>query len=195
MLFGWMFRTRWTFIFIAICVVAFLFEQVSDLFVYFVFVPALAFEAPWMFVTAIFLHANISHLFFNMLALFFFGGYLERLVGGRTFATLFLFSGIVGNLGYLLTSSDPYAPAIGASGAIYGVIGALAIITPFALVFVYGILPLPLIVVAAFWALADLAGLFAPSSIAHGAHLAGMFVGLLFGLYYKSRLRWRTRYY
>jgi len=194
-MFGIVYKPKWTFIFIAICVVAFLFEQASDLFIYFVFIPSLAFEAPWIFVTSIFLHADLSHLFFNMLALFFFGRYLERLTGGRTFAMLFLISGIVGNIGYLITSGDPWTPALGASGAIYGVIGALAVITPFALVFIYGILPLPLIVVAGFWALADLVGLFAPSTVAHGAHLAGMFVGVVFGIYYRGRLRPVARYF
>ena len=89
-----------------------------------------------MFVTSIFLHANLSHLFFNMFALFFVGIYLERMVGRRTFFTIFLTSGIIGNLGYLVTASNPQVPAIGASGAVYGVMGALAVIAPFLLVYV-----------------------------------------------------------
>ncbi|MCZ6648660.1 MAG: rhomboid family intramembrane serine protease [Thaumarchaeota archaeon] len=142
-----------------------------------------------MFVTSIFLHANLSHLFFNMFALFFVGIYLERMVGRRTFFTIFLTSGIIGNLGYLVTASNPQVPAIGASGAVYGVMGALAVIAPFLLVYVYGFLPLPMILVAVLYGLADFAGLFVPSGIANGAHLGGMFVGASYGVYLRRIAR------
>src|SRR4029077_6411403 len=95
---------KWTFVFIAVCVVVFLFQQVTDVWVYGAFVPGFAFQYPWMFVTSIFLHASLSHLFFNMLALFFFGIYLEPMIGRRRFAALFIASGIVGNVGYMLTA-------------------------------------------------------------------------------------------
>jgi len=166
----------------------FVFQNASELWIYLAFFPAFAFEAPWTFVTSIFLHADLSHLFFNVLALFFFGTSVERLIGHRSFVTLFFISGMVGNLGYLITSTNPLIPAIGASGAIYGVVGAMATLEPFTLVYVYGMLPLPLIVAAALWVLLDFAGLFVPSGIAHGAHLGGMVVGVLFGLYYRILL-------
>lgn len=136
-----------------------------------------------MFVTSIFLHGDISHLFFNMLALFFFGTYLERMVHHEIFVFIFLVSGVVGNLGYLVTASNPFVPAIGASGAIYGIMGALAVMAPFLIVLVYGMMPLPLIVAAAFWVLLDFAGLFTPSGVAHGAHLGGIFIGAIIGLF------------
>ncbi|MBS7627203.1 rhomboid family intramembrane serine protease, partial [Candidatus Bathyarchaeota archaeon] len=151
-----------------------------------------------MFLTSIFLHADTSHLFFNMLALLFFGTSLERMIGGRRFALLFIFSGVVGNIGHLLTAGDPYTPAIGSSGAIYGLIGALATLRPFMIVYVYGMAPLPMVVAAALWVLLDLAGLFVPSGVAHGAHLAGMLVGIALGLYYRvlwaSLRTWRYIY-
>ena len=178
---------RWTFIFIAVCVVAFLFQQVTDLWVYLSFVPALALRYPWMFVTAIFLHASPSHLFFNMLALFFFGTFLERMIGRRKFAALFMASGIVGNVGYMLTAPDPLTPAIGASGAIYGVVGALAVLAPLSIVFV-GMLPMPMILVALGYAFLAYVGLFGGSSqIAEGAHLGGMALGAAYGLYFRVR--------
>jgi len=190
---------RWTLIFIVACTVGFVFQNITNLWIYLAFFPALAFEAPWMFVTSIFLHADFSHLFFNMIALFFFGTSLERLIGRRAFAALFLLSGVVGNLGYLLTTTNLYIPAIGASGAIYGVIGALATLEPFMLVYIYGVVPLPMIATAVLWGLLDFTGLFVPSGIAHGAHLGGMFVGVASGLYYRilfARGRtWQARYY
>jgi membrane associated rhomboid family serine protease len=107
----------------------------------------------------------------------------------RSFAALFILSGIVGNLGYLLTSSDPYIPAIGASGAIYGIIGTLAVIAPSLLVYIYGFIPVPMALAAAIWALIDIAGLSMPTGIAHGAHLGGMIVGLIYGAYLRVRVR------
>lgn len=182
---------RWTFIFIVASIIGFIFQRVTNLWVYLAFFPAFAFEAPWMFFTSIFLHADFSHLFFNMIALFFFGIYLERMIGRRAFASLFIISGLVGNIGYLLTASNPLTPAIGASGAVYGIMGTLATLAPFMMIFIYGMLPVPMIVAAILWGLMDFAGLFAPSGIAHGAHLGGMFVGVSFGLYIRLNLRRR----
>src|SRR3989338_8864705 len=93
------------------------------------FVPATALAHPWTFVTSIFLHAGLTHLFFNMWALFVFGPLLERRIGEKKFYALFFLSGIVGNLAFVL-----FYPAnvlgLGASGAIFGVIGALAVLMP-----------------------------------------------------------------
>jgi rhomboid family protein len=177
---------KWTFVFITVCVAAFLFQQVTDLWVYLALVPGFALRYPWMFVTSIFLHASFSHLFFNMLALFFFGIYLEPMIGRRRFVALFFAAGIIGNAGYMFTAPTPYTPAIGASGAIYGVVGALAALTPFAIVFV-GLIPMPMILAAAGWALLAFLGLFEPSTIAVGAHLAGMGVGAAYGVYLRAR--------
>lgn len=179
---------KWTYIFIAIAIAGFLFQNVYDSWGYLAFFPAFAFESPWMFVTSIFLHADIEHLFFNMLILFFLGINLERSIGKKSFVMLFIISGIVGNFGYLITASNPFTPAIGASGAIYGIVGTLATIAPFMMVVIW-MIPMPMIVVAIFWAITDFAGLFAPSGIANGAHLGGMLVGVLYGLY----LRWTVR--
>lgn len=179
---------KWTFVLIAVCVVAFLFQQVTGLWVYFALVPGVALHYPWMFVTSIFLHASFSHLFFNMLALFFFGIYLEPMIGRRRFVALFFASGIIGNIGYMFTAPSPYTPAIGASGAIYGVVGALAALVPLAIVFV-GFIPMPMILAAAGWAFLAFIGLFEPSTIAVGAHLGGMGVGAAYGVYLRVRFR------
>ena len=172
--------------------------MVTNFWGYFAFFPASAFESPWMFVTSIFLHADIEHLFFNMLVLFFLGINLERSIGRKAFVILFFVSGIVGNLGYLITAmmlgGNAFTPAIGASGAIYGIIGALATLAPMMMVFI-GMMPMPMILVAVFWGFTDFAGLFAPSGIAHGAHLGGMFVGIAFGLYVRWKVHQRfTKY-
>ena len=198
---------KWTYILIGISVVGYILQHTiasqvgigiqlngvnleRPLWFLFSFVPLLAFDMPWMFVTSIFLHADLSHLFFNMFSLLIFGMYLERMVGRKLFLILFFVAGIIGNFGYILTSSNALIPAIGASGAIYGVMGTLAVLAPFLLIFIYGIIPLPMIVAAGAFAVLDIMGLLVPSGIAHGAHLAGMIVGIGAGLYLR-----RVRYH
>jgi membrane associated rhomboid family serine protease len=172
---------------IGISVIVFIIQQITNLWIYLAFIPAFALQAPWMFLTSIFLHAGFSHLLFNMFSLFFFGIYLEKIVSREVFLAIFLLSGIAGSFGYMLTAADPFGPGLGASGAVYGVMGALAVLAPRMIIFVYGFLPLPMIVAAILYAIIDYAGLFVPSGIAHGAHLGGMFVGGVFGLYLRSK--------
>ncbi|MBC7092176.1 MAG: rhomboid family intramembrane serine protease [Nitrososphaeria archaeon] len=184
----------WTYIFIILCTIMFVFQNLTDYWIYLAFFPAYAFRMPWTFITSIFLHADIEHLLFNMIALFFFGLGLENIVGRRLFVIIFILSGIFGNIGYLITDPSSIIPGIGASGAIYGVVGTLVVLTPFRRVFLYGLFPIPLILLVALWTIIDLAGLFSPSTVAHGAHLAGLVVGILFGVYLRRYLV-RVEYY
>lgn len=153
------------------------------------FTPSLAFSRPWTFITSIFLHApppDASHIFSNMFALFLFGFYLESRITVKNYLLIFFLAGILGNIGYMITTSDANIPALGASGAIYGIMGTLAILIPFQIIpFIY----MPMIVAVVFWALIEFLGLFAPSGIAHGSHLAGLFIGVAFGLYLRIRKR------
>jgi len=191
-------RPIWTYIFIASCTIMFIFQQLSNLWWYLAFFPAYSLQLPWSFITSIFLHADIEHLLFNMIALFFFGYSLEIMLGRRLFVLIFFLSGIFGNIGYLLTSiigiTSMTIPAIGASGAIYGVLGTIVVLTPLKRVFLYGFFPLPLVLVVVFWIFLDIIGLFAPSGIAHGAHLGGIIVGALAGFYFRKKMV-RVQYY
>jgi len=155
----------------------------------FSFIPERAFDAPWTFVTSMFLHADFSHLFFNMFALFIFGMYLEPLVGSKRFLMIYFLTGIMGNFGYMLTATSAAIPGIGASGAVYGVIGTMALLRPFALVFAGGFVPMPMIIVAIFYAITEFMGLFVPSNIARGAHLGGLFLGVGLGLLFRKELK------
>lgn len=159
----------------------------------FAFIPALALERPWSFITSIFLHADFTHLFFNMFALFMFGMFLESRIGSKKFLILFFLAGMAGSMGYMVTATDPTIPAIGASGSVYGIIGALAIINPFLMVWVMGMVPMPMILVAFIWGLMEFFGLFYPSGIAHGAHLGGLLMGMLFGFYFREKERKKVR--
>lgn len=172
---------------ISICVIVFFLEYFIPI-DYFSFTPAYAFSRPWTFITSIFLHADLEHLFFNMFALFIFGIYLEARIKPGYFIFIFFLAGIIGNLGYMITAPTETTPAIGASGAIYGIMGALAAIAPLTVIYV-GFVPIPVAVAAVIWWFTEFFGLFAPDTIAHGAHLAGLFAGVLFGLYLRSKTR------
>lgn len=155
----------------------------------FAFVPVTAFSEPWTFVTSIFMHAGFSHLFFNMFALFIFGLSLESRISQRGFLIIYFIAGIVGNLAYLYTDPLSTTPAVGASGAIYGVMGILAVLAPGMMVFVGGLYPLPMILVAIFYAYSNFVGLFSPSGIAYQAHLGGLFIGVIVGIYLRLQNR------
>ncbi len=84
----------------------------------------------WRLLTCIFLHFDISHLFHNMLILYFLGKWVEEALGSARYAAVYLGSGILGAILSLwgsLSSGEAYVSA-GASGAIYGLMGALAVI-------------------------------------------------------------------
>lgn len=181
-----------TFILIFVNVIIFILEFFLPLEELFSFIPTLAFSKPWTFVTAMFLHANPTHLLFNMFALLIFGIHLESKVSSSQFSLIYFSAGILGNVGYLITAANPLIPGVGASGAIYGIMGASAILTPQAMVWASGI-PMPMIMAAFFWTITEFLGLFVPSGIARGAHLGGLFLGILVGLYLRKKFSRETK--
>jgi len=83
-----------------------------------VLVPALILQRPWSAITYMFLHGGLGHLFFNMLALFFFGSRVEERLGERRFLILYFASGVAGAL--LSAVFSPWSAIVGASGAVFG---------------------------------------------------------------------------
>ena len=80
----------------------------------------------WRLVTAGFLHAGFFHLLFNMLSLYILGGLLEPAVGRLRFGLIYFVSLLAGSFGALML--EPDAPTVGASGAIFGLMGATAVV-------------------------------------------------------------------
>jgi membrane associated rhomboid family serine protease len=80
----------------------------------------------WRMVTAMFLHASILHIGFNMYALWVIGTPLEQYLGKARYLGLYFVSGLAGSAGALLQT--PYTPVLGASGAIFGILGAMMIL-------------------------------------------------------------------
>ncbi|MBC9820275.1 rhomboid family intramembrane serine protease [Terrabacter sp. MAHUQ-38] len=133
-----------TYAIIAICAVVYLLQRADPSVTRdFAFVPALGWTEPWRFVTAAFLHSpdTIFHILLNMFALWSLGQYLEPLLGRARFAALYLISGVGGQVGVALlagsptmegleTGQDPgwITQVVGASGAIFGLFGALLVL-------------------------------------------------------------------
>lgn len=134
----------------------------------------------WRLLTAVFIHAGFFHLFFNMLVLVQSGRVAERLFGTARFIVLYVFAGLSGSLVSLLW--HPGVNSVGASGAIFGVLGAIVAF----LVRHGSVVPRPLYLrhlrlAVAFIAYALPSG-FRHQGIDNGAHLGGLLGGLLLGL-------------
>ena len=87
--------------------------------------PAIALDGEWWrLVTSIFLHAGLIHLGMNAFALWIFGNALEREIGRLSLLAVFLVTGIFASAASYLLSSPPFAVGVGASGAIFGLLGA-----------------------------------------------------------------------
>jgi membrane associated rhomboid family serine protease len=140
----------------------------------------------WQFATYAFLHGNFLHVFLNMIGLFFLGPELERYLGSRNFFTMFMFSAVIGGIGWLALTWPYEGICIGASGGVFGLIGAFAGLFPHRqlTLLVFFVLPvtMPAWLLAVLFGVMQLAYLLTPSEsdIAHAAHLAGGVAGYLF---------------
>ncbi len=90
----------------------------------------------WRFITLQFLHANLQHIFFNMLALYFFGPIVEQMLGARRYLAFYLICGVASGVMFVLLcmmhilGDSVDSELIGASGSIFGVLVAAAVIAP-----------------------------------------------------------------
>ncbi|AVK86385.1 rhomboid family intramembrane serine protease [Lysinibacillus sp. B2A1] len=144
----------------------------------------------WRIFSAMFLHAGFLHVLFNMFSLYIFGPELEKIAGKARFITIYLLSGIVGNMATYLLNDSSYG-SLGASGAIFGIFGAFG-----ALVYytrrtmpMLRKLILPIIVISVIMT-------FIQPNVNVYAHLGGLVTGFVLGLIYlhpKRILSWRKQ--
>ncbi|MBN2330443.1 MAG: rhomboid family intramembrane serine protease [Candidatus Aenigmarchaeota archaeon] len=164
-------------IFTGICILAFILSSAfPDLSGQFILVSDRVAERPWTIVTHIFMHADLRHLYFNMFALALFGSILEKYIGSRKFLIVFFATGLASSAADLLF----YEATLGASGAVFGLLGCLTIIRPRQIVLALGV-PMYVMAAAVIWVLLDLTGMFYPDNVAHAAHLFGMGCGMAIG--------------
>ena len=141
---------------------------------------------PWTILTCMFVHSGFWHIIANMLTLYFFGTYLYRLIGQGRFLFVYFGGGILGGILYLLLAS-PFSIAIGASGAVFALAGALVVMRPKLPVLIFPIpvpIPLWLAVIGGFLILSFL------PYIAWQAHLGGLVLGLIAGYFFRKRERY-----
>lgn len=150
-------------------------------------VPRFVYLQPWTIVTYMFVHANFTHILFNMLALYFFGPRVEERIGSLRFIMLYAISGISGAI--LSTVLAPNAAVIGASGAVFGVMLAFAMFWPHAQIYIMAILPIEAwLAVFLMAALALWSGLHGSrTGVADFAHLGGFAGGWLYLKYLDMR--------
>lgn len=149
----------------------------------------------WTLITSMFMHGGFFHLFVNMLSLFFVGSILIKILGEKRFTFLYLAAGIFSGIFFVLTSliftTEFNTYAVGASGAIFGLIGVLMFLTPNLPVYVMFI-PVPIkmkyaapLMLIALWTISLLGNI----PIGNTAHLGGLLLGLGYGLYLKKKFK------
>lgn len=142
---------------------------------------------PWQLITHMFTHGGFGHILFNMFALWSFGGWLENEWGAKKFLIFYFACGLVAAAAQMLLSNSP---AIGASGAIMGVLAGFAWLFPNAELFLFPI-PFPVKAKYAILVIAgiDIFGGVYPTgdNIAHWAHLGGLLMGFALAIFWKKK--------
>ncbi|WP_412063663.1 rhomboid family intramembrane serine protease [Rubrivirga sp. IMCC45206] len=138
-------------------------------------------EREWSrWLTAGFVHVNGMHLAFNMITLYFFGPYVEAVMGPWSFLIVYLGSELTANaLTFWKHRDAPQYSAVGASGAISGVLFAFCLFEPFAMLGIMFIIPMPAILFAVLYVVLSIyASKREIGRVAHEAHLGGALGGL-----------------
>jgi membrane associated rhomboid family serine protease len=157
----------------------------------------------WTLLTNMFMHVNLTHLFVNMVSLFFIGSFIEKLIGRKRFFWFYILSGIFAGiffvfLAYFFGGSElgakifgsPSIYAVGASGAIFALGGLLAVLIPKLRVYVFFVIPMDMwlamaVLLGGFW----LASIFGGLPIGNSAHLGGLLAGLGYAFYLRKKYK------
>ena len=148
-------------------------------------------------VTSMFLHGSMIHLLSNMYFLFIFGDNVENAFGHLKYFLLYMIFGVVGGLthSYVTYLYEPWSasiPAIGASGAISGVLGAYMVFFPRARViclcfyFFIRLIPIPAVVFIGFWFLLQLLMSGSHTGVAYWAHIGGFLAGMVVAIMFRA---------
>lgn len=132
----------------------------------------------WQLLTCMFVHSTPRHLLFNMFGLLMFGINIERSVGSKEFLLYYLLCGILTSLFsmfYYYITGNYYVLMVGASGAIYAILFAFAVIFPTVRVFIFGLIPVPGPVLVIIYTIVELSSQYFgfQTGVAHVAHLLG----------------------
>jgi membrane associated rhomboid family serine protease len=154
---------------------------------------------PWQLVTYGFLHGGLTHIAFNMLALWMFGGPIERLFGSRPFALYYFVCVIGAAIAQLLVIeffTGGFYPTLGASGGVFGLLLAYGMMYPHTrIMLLFPPIPMPAwLFVTGYGALELFLGITGTQAgVAHFAHLGGMAFGFILIQYWRGKLPIRPR--
>lgn len=152
----------------------------------------------WQLVTYGFLHGGIAHIFFNMFALFIFGGAIEMAFGRNRYLFYYLACIVTAALTHLLVVyffTGGFYPTIGASGGVFGILLAFGMLFPRQRVYLWFAVPMPAWAFVTGYGVLELVfGITGTATgIAHFAHLGGMLGGILLILYWRGKLPLKPR--
>lgn len=155
----------------------------------------------WRLLTSMFLHASMAHLLVNSIVLLSFGPDTERMLGWEKFLEVLLVAGIASSIGFTLSGSlFGMGPAVGISGALYGLVTLLAVLRPDIRVLAFFFIPLKIRTAIMFFATMDIVNVIAHAvgvtlpvigGFASTGHLSGLLVGLVYGYMLRDRYRGR----
>jgi membrane associated rhomboid family serine protease len=141
----------------------------------------------WRVISYQFLHADVMHLIFNLLVLYFMGPFVERTWGSKAFLKFYLICGAAGGIVYTvlaLANVLPVGPMVGASGAIYGIMAALAVMYPQMKILLWGIIPMTMVRLVILLVIVSLITIAFGSNVGgEAAHLSGLAMGFLYVKY------------
>jgi len=153
---------------------------------------------PWQLVTYAFLHGGMQHIFFNMFALWMFGGAVEDVLGARPFA-LYYFVCVIGaaltQLAVMHFFPTGYFPTLGASGGVFGLLLAYGLMFPRNRILLYFAIPIPARLFVILYGILELVlGVTGTQAgVAHFAHLGGLVFGFVLLEYWRGKLPWKPR--
>ncbi len=149
---------------------------------------------PWQLVTYAFMHGGLTHILFNMFALFMFGGTIERTFGPRNFIIYYFVCAIVAALAQLIVVqwfTHGFYPTLGASGAVFGLLLAFGMMYPHEkMMLIFLPIPIPAWLFVIGYATVELVlGVTGTQAgVAHFAHLGGMVGGIVLIQYWRGKL-------
>jgi membrane associated rhomboid family serine protease len=147
----------------------------------FILIGELAASQPWMYITYMFFHADLTHLLFNMFGLYMFGSLVERKIGSNKFLALYFGAGIIA----AIIGSFIYTSALGASAAVVAVVGAAILFFPHAQILFWGIIPMKMWQFGVLFVFIEVfTGAFVSNNVGNIAHLIGFSIGLGYAYYF-----------
>lgn len=154
----------------------------------------------WTFLTSMFMHAGFLHLLVNMISLIFVCSLVEKIIGKKRYFLVYLLSGLFASAVFILSAlifkNALSTYAVGASGAIFGLIGVLIVLTPNLPVYLMFI-PIPVkmkyagpVLLILLWLISIVGNI----AIGNFAHFGGLILGLIYGLYLRTKFPNKVRY-